>query len=68
MLHRNYFVEVDAKNEAEAKGLTEYFLSTPVDDSTSKEKEKYGFGFGAIEIATNEATEVEEEISVVEKS
>ena len=59
-LHRDYFVEINAKDETEAKGFTEYFLSSPIDDSTNKEKEKYGFGFGTIEMVTNEATEVEE--------
>jgi hypothetical protein len=53
-------VEIDAENKLEAKELTEYFLSTPIGDSTDKERGKHSFRIREIDIANNDATEVEE--------
>ena len=59
-LHRDYLVEIDAENKSEAKELSEYYLSAPIDDSTHKEQEKHSFRIHEIELATNEATDAEE--------
>ena len=59
-LHRDYIVEIDAEDKSGAKQLTEYFLSTPTDDSTDMEREKHSFKIHGIELATNDATGVEE--------
>ncbi len=58
-LHRDYFVNIDAKNEEEAKFLAEFFIAGEKDASTEKEKEQYGFRINEIEMATNNAFEVE---------
>jgi hypothetical protein len=59
-LHRDYLVEIDAENKSEAEELTEYFLSTPIDDSTHREQEKHGFRIHEIDLVTNDAFEAEE--------
>ena len=59
-LHRDYLVEIDARNEEEARQLTEYFLSDPKDASTAKDREEHSFRILEIEMAVNEATEAEE--------
>ena len=60
LLHRDYTVEVEARNEEDARELTEYFLSDPKDASTAKEREERRFRFQEIELMVNEATEAEE--------
>ncbi len=59
-LHRAYLVQIEARNEEEAKRLTEFYLATPVDGSTQKEREEHSFRIEEIEMVTNDATEVEE--------
>ena len=62
-LTRTYLVEIEAKDEEQAKFLTEFYISSPHDASTEKEKADYGFRFNEIEMVTNEAFEAEEIIS-----
>jgi hypothetical protein len=59
LLHRDYIVNIDAKNEEEALYLAEFFIAGEKDASTEKEREQHGFRINEIEIVTNEAFEVE---------
>lgn len=58
-LHRNYIVNIKAKNEEEAKFLAEYVIGGEKDISTELEKKKFKFEIESIEMMTNEAFEVE---------
>lgn len=59
-LSRIYLVEIEAKNEDEAKEYTEFFLGDVKDLSTPKDKEEHGFNIIDIEPAINESFEVRE--------
>jgi len=59
-LHRDYIVNIKAKNEDEAKFLAEYVIGGEKDISTEKEKIKFKFKIEEIEMVMNEAVEVEE--------
>ncbi|HWP82167.1 MAG TPA: hypothetical protein VNN76_05895 [Bacteroidota bacterium] len=59
-LHRDYIVQIEARNEKEAKRLTEFYLTTPVDGSRQKDREEHSFRIEEIEMVTNDAIEVEE--------
>ena len=64
LLHRDYIVNIDAKNEDNAKSLAEFYITGGKDASTEKEREQHSFRINEIEMATNdafEADEVEEE-------
>jgi len=61
LLHRDYVVNIDARNEDEAKHLAEFFIASERDTSTEKEKEQYSFRINEIEMVNNVAFEVEEE-------
>jgi hypothetical protein len=58
-LSRAYFVTIDAEDKESAKQLVEYFIGDPKDESSEKEKAEHNFQIGEIEMAMNEATEVE---------
>jgi len=58
-LHRDYIVNIDAKNEEEAKSLAEFFIAGEKDASTKKEREQYSFRINEIEMVTNDAFEAE---------
>ncbi len=60
-LHRDYIINIDAKNEEEAKSLTELFVTGEKDGSTEKEREQHNFRINEIEMTVNEAFEVEED-------
>lgn len=60
LLHRDYIVHIDAKNEDEAKFLTEFFIAGENDSSSEKEREQYSFRIDEIEMVTNDALEIEE--------
>ena len=60
LLHRDYAVEIEARNKKDARELTKYFLSDPQDASTAKEREERRFRFQEVELMINEATEAEE--------
>lgn len=70
LLNRDYIVNIDAKNKEEAMSLTEFFIAGEKDASTEKESllrrastkagEQYSFRINEIEMATNDAFEVEE--------
>ena len=59
-LHRDYLVEIDAKNREDARRLTEFFLSTPKDASSEKERHEHSFRIGEIEMVNNDAMEAED--------
>jgi hypothetical protein len=59
-LTRSYIVEIEAKNENDAKEFTEYFLDDVKDLSTQKDKKKHSFNIIEIEPTENEAFEAEE--------
>jgi hypothetical protein len=59
-LHRDYLVEVEARNADDAKQCVEFFLSDPVDGSTKEEREKHSFRIREVELVTNDAAEAEE--------
>lgn len=62
LLHRDYIVNIDANNEEEAKQLAEYFIGGAKDDSMEKEREHHNFRINEIEMVTNDAFEVREEL------
>jgi hypothetical protein len=59
-LTRDYIVEINAENEADAKAYTEFFVSGGLDASTEKDREKYNFEIERIKPVINDAFEVEE--------
>ena len=61
LLHRDYIVNIDAKNEEEAMQLTEFFIAGEKDASTEKERGQYSFRINEIEMVTNDVFEAEEE-------
>ena len=60
LLHRDYVVNIDAKNEEEAMSLAGFFVAGEKDASTEKERKEYGFRINEIEMVMNDAFEVEE--------
>ena len=62
LLHRDYLVNIDADNEEKAKFLAEFFIAGEKDASTEKEKGQYSFRINEIEMAGNDAFEVEKVI------
>ncbi len=60
LLHSDYIVNIDANNEEEAKSLAEFFTAGEKDASAEKDRKQYGFKINEIEMATNDALEVEE--------
>jgi hypothetical protein len=58
-LSRAYFVTIDAEDKESAKQLAEYFIGDPKDESNEKERNEHNFQIGEIEMAMNEAMEVE---------
>ena len=62
-LHRDYIVNIDAKNEEDAMQFAEYFIGTVKDDSTEKEREQHSFRINEIEMVTNDAFKVDEPFS-----
>jgi len=42
-LHRDYIVNIEAKNKDEAKSLAEYFVGGEKDCSNEKERKQYKF-------------------------
>lgn len=57
-LHRDYIVNIKAKNKDEVKSLAEYFIGGERDISTEKEKKQFKFEIERIEMMTNEAMEI----------
>ena len=57
-LHRDYIIDIKAKNEGEAKFLAEYVIGGEKDISTEKEKMKFKFKIEEIEMVTNDAFEI----------
>ena len=60
LLTRDYVVEINAKNEEDAKECAEFFVSGGLDASTKDDREKYNFAIDRIKPITNDAFEVEE--------
>ena len=60
ILTRAYRVQIEAKNQASAKELVEYFIGNPKDESNEKERSQHKFDIQEIEMTMNEAFEVEE--------
>jgi len=58
LLHRDYIVSIDAKNEEKAKQLAEFFVAGEKDASTEKERQQYSFIINEIEMVANDAFEV----------
>jgi len=58
-LHRDYIVNIKAKNKEEAKFLAEYVIGGEKDISTEKERKQFKFKIEEIEMVTNDAFEVE---------
>jgi hypothetical protein len=61
LLHRDYIVNIEAKNEEEAMSLAEFFIAGEKDASTEKERELHSFRINEIEMVANDAFEVEED-------
>ena len=61
LLHRDYIVNIDAKNEGEAMQLAEFYIAREKDASTEKEREQHSFKINEIEMVTNDAFEVGKE-------
>ncbi len=59
LLHRDYIVTIDAKNEEEAMSFAEFFIAGEKDASTKEEKEQHSFRINEIEMVTNDAFEAE---------
>jgi len=59
LLHRDYSINIDAKNEYEAKFLAEFFIAGEKDASTENEKAQHCFRINEIEMVTNDALEIE---------
>lgn len=59
-LSRTYIVEIDAKDEEQAKFLSEFFITSGRDGANEKERKDFVFRFNEIEMIENEAFEVEE--------
>ncbi|GBD88423.1 hypothetical protein BMS3Abin03_02359 [bacterium BMS3Abin03] len=57
ILHRDYVIQVKAKNEEDAKFLSEYLISSGMDLSTDEERGDHSFQIIDVEMITNEATE-----------
>jgi hypothetical protein len=57
-LHRDYIVNIRAKNKEEAKFLAEFFVGGGKDCSNEREKKKYKFKIEEIEMVLNEAMDV----------
>ena len=55
LLHRDYIVNIDAKNEEEAMSIAEFFIAGEKDASTEKERELHSFRINEIEMVTNNA-------------
>jgi hypothetical protein len=58
LLTRSYSVEIEAKNEKDARELTEFFLDDIRDGSRKSDREKHGFEFLKITPEVNDAFEV----------
>lgn len=58
-LHRDYIVNIKAKNEDEAKFLAEYVIGGEKDFSTEKERKQFKFKIEEIKMVINDAFEVE---------
>ena len=57
-LYRDCFINIDAKNEEEAKSLAEFFIAGEKDASTEKEREQHNFRINEIEMGANDMSEV----------
>lgn len=57
-LHRDYIVNIKAKNEDEAKFLSEFFIGGAKDCSNEKERKRYKFMIEKIEMVMNDAFEI----------
>ena len=60
LLHRDYVVNIDAKDKNDAISLAEFFIAGEKDASSEREREQYNFRINEIEMVTNDAFEVEE--------
>ena len=56
---RAYKVTVKARNRTMAKGIAEFFLGNPKDESEARERKHFGFRIGKIEMVDNDAIGVE---------
>jgi len=63
LLHRDYIVNIDAKNEEQAMSLAEFFIAGENDASKEKEKKQHSFRINEIEMVTNDAFEVEDNLN-----
>lgn len=57
-LHRDYIVNIKAKNKDEAKSLAEFFVGGEKDCSNEKERKQYKFEIEEIKIVMNDAFDV----------
>lgn len=60
LLTRSYLVEIDAKDEEDAKYLSEFYIGGERDLSSDREKSIDGFRINEIEMTVNEALECSE--------
>jgi hypothetical protein len=63
ILTRSYAVKISADNIESAKGLTEFHIGDPKDESNIKEQKNFNFQIGDMEMVLNEAWEAEEIIA-----
>lgn len=59
ILHRDYLVDIKAKNIEDAKSIAEYFIGDPKCDGFEKEEEKFHFNIESIELIGNDAFQVQ---------
>ncbi len=57
-LHRDYIVNIKAKNKEEAKFLAEFFVGGEKDCSNERERKQHKFKIEEIEMVMNDAFEV----------
>lgn len=60
LLTRSYVIEIDAKDEGDAKYLAEFYIGGERDLSSDREKSIKGFRINEIEMTVNEAVESRE--------
>lgn len=55
LLTRSYIVEIDARDENDARFLAEFYIGGEKDLSNSREKAEHAFRINEIEMTVNEA-------------
>lgn len=59
ILHRDYLIDIKAKNVEDAKFFAEYFIGDPKCEGFETEKKKFHFNIKSIEMVNNDAFQVQ---------